>query len=66
MAKLMTGICFFSPKDDKLPLKYRNINNEQKFINYVKEKGVMYVNFYSKETKEFIKRVWIQEFRRVK
>lgn len=63
MAKLLTAICFFSSKEDRLPLKYRNINNEEKFINYVRNKGVLYVNFYSKETKEFIKRTWLKEHR---
>lgn len=61
MKKLLTAICFFSPKEDRHPLKYRNINNVEKFIKFVEPKGVLYINFYNKETREFVNRHWIKE-----
>jgi len=63
MVKLLTAICFFSPKDNQPPLKYRNIKDEGKFINFVEKKGVLYINFYDKESKAFIKRHWLKQFR---
>ena len=59
--KLLTAICFFNPKLSAAPLKYRNINNVEKFVAFAAGKGVMYVNFYAKESKQFIQRVWIEE-----
>jgi len=63
MKKLYTAICFFSPKEEKPPLKYRNINNLEKFIQYMETKGVLYANFYGKDTKLFIERRWLKEHR---
>jgi hypothetical protein len=58
-----TAIVFFHPEQNKRPFKYRNINREDNFKDFcktnVKLEGALYFNLYSKETKEFIKRVWI-------
>ena len=59
--KLFTAICFFNPKLAAAPLKYRNINNVQKFVAFAAGKGVMYFNVYGKETKNFIQRIWIEQ-----
>jgi hypothetical protein len=55
----LTAICFFHVNSGNLPLKYRNIKNESKFLDFIKGKGVIYVNWYKKNTKEFLKRTWI-------
>lgn len=59
--KYYTAIVFFSPFTKKLPFKYRNIRDENNFVNFCKRKlpGSIYFNLYDKNTKYFVKRIWI-------
>lgn len=59
MNEYLTAICFYHSNYGKLPLKYRNIKNKEKFLEYVRQKGILYVNFYSKRTKEYVGREWL-------
>jgi hypothetical protein len=53
--KLKTAILFFP--DNKTVWKLRNIGSETRFLDYGRKVGASYVNFYDKETRQFIKRV---------
>jgi hypothetical protein len=53
--KLKTAIVFFP--DKKTVWKLRNVGSENRFLDYGRKVGASYINFYDKETKEFIKRV---------
>ena len=59
--QLFTAIVFFSPFTKKLPFKYRNVNSEDKFSDFCRRKlpGSIYYNLYDKQTKNFIKRIWL-------
>ena len=59
--KIFTAICFFHVREQKQPLKYRNIVNKEKFCSWIATKGVIYVNWYDKETKQYDGRQWIQQ-----
>jgi hypothetical protein len=61
MAKaLYTGIAFYPKNDNKLPLKYRNINNPASLCLKLKIKGIHYINFYDKITKEYKFRLYCE------
>jgi hypothetical protein len=53
--KLKTAILFFP--DGKTAWKLRNVGSESRFLDYGRKVGASYVNFYDKETRQFIKRV---------
>jgi hypothetical protein len=53
--KLKTAILFFP--DGKTAWKLRNVVSESRFLDYGRKVGASYVNFYDKETRQFIKRV---------
>lgn len=59
MKNYLTAICFFHMDENKPPWKYRNIRNRDNFMKFIAQHGVMYVNFYSKETKAFVGREWV-------
>ena len=59
IGELLTAICFFAEKEKKTPLKYRNIKSVVNFEKFAKEKGVGYINYYSKNTKEFLTRKYL-------
>ena len=56
MEKLLTAICF---NQDNKAFKYRRIINRlgsiENFENFLRSKNIIYVNYYDKETKKFIK-----------
>lgn len=54
---LYTAICFFLNGAE--PLKYRNIKGLQKFENFARSKGVSYINYYRKNTREYSHRVYL-------
>jgi hypothetical protein len=55
LEKLKTAILFFP--DGKTAWKLRNVGSESRFLDYALKVGASYVNFYDKETRQFIKRV---------
>jgi len=57
--KLYNAICFFPPKENKDPLKYRNVSHLENFTRFITGKGILYFNLYRAETKEFDRRIWI-------
>jgi hypothetical protein len=59
-----TAIVFFKGNLKKTPLKYRNINNLEKFMSFVRDKwtDAIYYNLYDKKTKEFVRRQWLNSF----
>lgn len=59
MKTYYTAICFFSIELNKLPLKYRNINNLDKFEAFARQKGIRYINYYDKKTKQYSHRKWL-------
>lgn len=59
--QLLTAICFYHVNDGRNPHKYRNISGIDKFMIFAKTKGFLYVNFYDKETKNFIERRWVND-----
>ena len=61
MTNYYTAICFFHFSENKQPWKYRNIKNKENFIKFAAKHGVLYVNFYSKNTREFAGREWIRK-----
>jgi hypothetical protein len=56
--KYFTAIFFDA---DKKPYKYRNIKNTEKdlktFVGFAFTKGAKEINFYEKETKNFVKKI---------
>jgi hypothetical protein len=62
MTRYQTAICFFHHSEGKSPLKYRNIRNRDNFLKFISMKGVLYCNFYDKATKQYIDRVWLQQY----
>lgn len=59
--KLYTAIIFFVPGSNPVPvMKYRRISNTENFINFVSGKYpdiVTSINFYDRETKDFVRQV---------
>jgi hypothetical protein len=57
--ELMTAIIFI--KDRNYPIKYRKISNINKFVIFAQSKYpfATAINFYKKETKEFLKQIKI-------
>jgi hypothetical protein len=57
--ELMTAIVFIKDKD--YPIKYRKITNINRFVTFVQSKYpfATAINFYKKETKEFLKQIKI-------
>lgn len=54
--KLKTAIVFFP--DKKTVWKLRNVGSIERFLDYGKKIGALYVNFYDKETKQFIQQIY--------
>jgi hypothetical protein len=57
------AIIFFRDTENRRPQKYHNINNIEKFYQFVltKKPGAIYFNLYFKKSKEFSHKVWIEE-----
>lgn len=53
--KLKTAILFFP--DNKTAWKLRNVGSVERFIEYGRKVGASYVNFYDKETKQYLGRI---------
>lgn len=56
---LYTCIIFFEDKA-KQPAKYRNIKNLEKFKTFANSVYAHYFNVYEKQTKNYIKRVYLR------
>jgi HD superfamily phosphohydrolase YqeK len=58
--KIFTAIIF---KADKTAAKYRNITNVEKFKTFALNQfpGALYINLYYKQTKQFAKRIYLQD-----
>jgi hypothetical protein len=54
--KLKTAIVFFP--DKKTVWKIRNVGSIERFLDYGRKIGALYVNFYDKETKQFIQQIY--------
>jgi hypothetical protein len=54
--KLKTAIVFFP--DKKTVWKLRNVGSVERFLDYGRKIGALYVNFYDKETKQFIQQIY--------
>lgn len=59
--KLFTCIVFFPDELARRPRKYRNINNLIRFERFVEKELALYFNVYSKQTNEFLRRVYIKK-----
>lgn len=61
---LYTAIVIFDRSNGSGGCKYHNINNIDKFINFVKttwkHRQVIAINFYDKKTKKFYQQIKIQ------
>lgn len=57
--KLFTAIAFFIQDGEKIAHKYRNISNRMRFEKFIQERGAKYVNWYDKETRQYIGRVYL-------
>jgi hypothetical protein len=62
MENYETAICFFNEQLGRTPLKYRNIKSRANFEKFVQNKwpGIKYINYYSKTTKAYQGRTWLQ------
>ena len=60
---IYTAVLFYHFKDGRSPQKYRNIINTAKFEAFCLSKGVLYINYYLKETKEFYSRKWLSDWK---
>lgn len=58
--KLYTCIVFFY-LNSKPPLKYRNVNNLDRFNTFAESRGGYYFNVYEKVTRRFVKRVYVNK-----
>jgi hypothetical protein len=54
--KLKTAIVFFP--DKKTVWKLRNVGSIERFLDYGRKIGALYVNFYDKETKQFLQQIY--------
>ncbi len=57
---IYTAILFFHPGSGLNPVKYRNIKGSEKFERFAMSKfadTLQAINFYSKDSKQFIKQV---------
>jgi hypothetical protein len=54
--KLKTAIVFFP--DKKTVWKLRNVGSVERFLDYGRKIGALYVNFYDKETKQFLQQIY--------
>jgi hypothetical protein len=54
--KLKTAIVFFP--DKKTVWKLRNVGSVERFLDYGRKIGALYVNFYDKETKQFLEQIY--------
>ena len=54
------AIVFFKPEKLLKTRKYHNISRLDNFTTFCIKAGAWYVNLYNSETKEFIKRLYIQ------
>jgi hypothetical protein len=54
--KLKTAIVFFP--DKKTVWKLRNVGSVERFLDYGRKIGALYVNFYDKETKRFLQQIY--------
>jgi hypothetical protein len=59
--KLHNCIMFFPRANSELPMKYRNVNNLEKFRRFAMSKGAIYFNVYDKDTRSYNTRIWIPE-----
>ena len=60
MAKnLYTAIVFML--DNTPARKYRNINNIYRFATWCESIPAKYINFYDKQTKEYVQRIYIKK-----
>jgi hypothetical protein len=57
--KLYTAIVFML--DNTQARKYRNISNLERFATWCESIPVNYINVYDKQTKEYIKRIYIKK-----
>jgi hypothetical protein len=55
------AIVFFKPEKLMKPRKYHNISKVDNFSIFCLTAGAWYINFYNSKTKEFIKRIYINE-----
>jgi hypothetical protein len=53
MKQIFSATIFF-PAGSLRPRKYRNIHNKLSFIRFAKTSGGIYINFYDKETGNFL------------
>jgi hypothetical protein len=60
---IYTAIVFYHFKDGRSPEKYRNLINKPKFEAFCLSKGALYINYYLKDTKEFIERKWLSDWK---
>jgi hypothetical protein len=58
--KLYTAIAFFPAEFANQPCKYRNIGNKDNFVKFAKKSGFAYINWYDKDTKQFINREYVK------
>ena len=62
---LYSAIVIFEQLGRKSACKYRNINNIDRFMSYIKKnwanKGVTAVNIYEKKSRNFVKQIKINE-----
>lgn len=60
---LYSAIVIFETNGTKSACKYRNINNIDRFMSYIRKhwanKGVIAVNIYEKKSKAFVKQIKI-------
>lgn len=57
--KLYTAIVFML--DNTPARKYRNISNLERFASWCESIPANYINIYDKQTKEYIKRIYIKK-----
>lgn len=64
MATEFNAICFTKAVPGQIPtaLKYRKINNRERFIKFITNKhpDIWYINWYDKQSKNYIERTYIQ------
>lgn len=61
--KTRSATIFFAP-DTKRPRKYRNISTPYSFESFARAAGAWYINWYDQETKKFMGRKWLVDFKK--
>lgn len=65
MAKqLLSATVFFGKNTILKPRKYRKISNKNSFIRFAESINVWHINFYCQQTKKFIERYYIKDYRK--